>query len=83
MWSFFEPSRKKRLADLTEVSTTEEKVHSALLELLPSGGASLDTVAKKLGTSPRTLRRRLKTEEQNFQAILNGTREKLAMGMHY
>lgn len=78
MWSFFEPSLKKRLADLTESSTTGEKVHSSLLELLPSGGASLNAVAQRLGTSPRTLRRRLKAEGHSFQAILDGTREKLA-----
>jgi len=29
MWKFFESSLKKRLADLTEVSTTEERVHKS------------------------------------------------------
>ena len=53
-------------------------MHSALLELLPSGTASLDAVCKKLGTSPRTLQRRLSDEGETFQSVLSRTREALA-----
>ena len=78
MWEFFEPELKRRLADLVESSTTEERVQAALLELLPTGASSIDAVSKKLGTSPRTLQRRLRQEGQSFQAILDRTRESLA-----
>jgi AraC-like DNA-binding protein len=58
-----------------------ERVHSALLELLPSGRTSVEAVCRKLGTSSRTLQRRLSDEGETFQSILNRTREALAR--HY
>ena len=81
MWEFFEEDLKKRLSDLNESATTEERVQATLLELLPSGGASIGEVAKKLGTSARTLQRRLKVEDSSFQTVLDNTREALAK--HY
>ncbi|MCG8420681.1 MAG: AraC family transcriptional regulator [Proteobacteria bacterium] len=81
IWQFFEQDLKKRLSDLTESATTEDRVHAALLELLPSGASSIETVAKKLGISARTLQRRLKSEGCSFQAVLDQTREALAK--HY
>jgi AraC-like DNA-binding protein len=78
MWEFFEPELKRRLADLVESATTEERVGAALLELLPSGATSIEAVAKKLGTSSRTLQRRLKQEGRSFQNVLDRTRESLA-----
>ena len=59
MWEFFEQDLKRRLHELDESATTEERVRAALLEFLPSGGACIDAVAKKLGISPRTLRYKL------------------------
>jgi AraC-like DNA-binding protein len=81
MWEFFEPELKKGLADLVESATTEERVRAALLELLPSGATSIEAVSKKLGTSARTLQRRLKQEGLSFQSVLDRTRESLAK--HY
>jgi AraC-like DNA-binding protein len=81
MWQEFEPRLKQRLSELDHSATTSERVHSALLELLPSGAASMDAVSKKLGTSSRTLQRRLSEEGETFQSILNRTREALAR--HY
>lgn len=81
MWEAFEPSLKKRLADLTEEDDFADRVHSALLELLPSGRSTIDDVAEKLLVSKRTPQRRLKQEEINFQAVLNQVRERLAR--HY
>ncbi len=78
MWAFFETELNRRLSDLTESATSEDRVHSALLELLPSGEGSIDAVARKLGTSSRTLQRRLGTEGLTFQTVLDGTREALA-----
>lgn len=81
MWEYFEPELQKRLSCLDGKATTTERVRGALLELLPSGEASLSTVSKKLGTSTRTLHRRLEQEGQSFQVVLNATREELAK--HY
>jgi AraC-like DNA-binding protein len=81
MWQFFEPELQKRLSEVDESATTADRVQAALLELLPGGQASIDPVSKKLGTSARTLQRRLKQEGRSFQDLLNRTREDLAM--HY
>ncbi len=81
MWQEFEPALKQRLSELDQTATTSDRVRAALLELLPSGAASIEAVCKKLGTSARTLQRRLSEEGETFQSILNRTREALAR--HY
>jgi AraC-like DNA-binding protein len=81
MWQEFEPSLKQRLSELDHSASTSERVRSALLELLPSGATSIEAVCRKLGTSARTLQRRLSEEGETFQTILNRTREALAR--HY
>lgn len=81
MWRFFEPTLDKRLLELDRAATVSERVHSALLELLPSGSASIEAVSRRLGVSIRTLQRRLQEEGGNFQVTLNRTREELAR--HY
>jgi AraC-like DNA-binding protein len=81
MWQEFEPALKQRLSELDQSATSSDRVRSALLELLPSGAASIEAVGKKLGTSSRTLQRRLGEEGETFQGLLNRTREALAR--HY
>lgn len=81
MWQFFEPELRKRLSELDSSATTADRTRAALLELLPGGAASVAAVSEKLGTSTRTLQRRLKQEGESFQIVLNETREDLAK--HY
>jgi AraC-like DNA-binding protein len=81
MWRTFEPHLQKRLSELDESATTADRVHAVLLEFLPSGSASIEAVAQRIGTSTRTLQRRLSQEQKSFQAVLNETRENLAR--HY
>ena len=81
MWKFFEPELRRRLGLLTGAATTAERARGALLELLPAGECSMHAVANKLGTSTRTLQRRLTEEQKSFQQLLNQTREELAR--HY
>ena len=81
MWEYFEPELKRRLAQLDKSATMTERVRASLLELIPSGNTTIDSVAHKLRVSTRTLQRRLKEEGNSFQAALNKTREKLAL--HY
>lgn len=50
-------------------------------KLMPMGQCSIDCVAEKLCISPRTLQRRLKSEDTNYQQQLNQSRELLAK--HY
>jgi AraC-like DNA-binding protein len=81
MWRFFEPELRKRLSELNENAAMSERVRAALLELLPSGNATMEAVSKKLRVGSRTLQRRLNAEGGKFQVVLNKTREELAR--HY
>jgi len=81
MWRVFEPDLRRRLGELDSTATTAERVRAVLLELLPSNAASIERAAERLGMSKRTLQRRLECEGENFRALVNGTREKLAI--HY
>lgn len=81
MWSFFEPELRQRLSELDATASMADRVHGALLELLPGGGASAKAVARKLAVSTRTLQRRLQEEGRSFREVVNATREQLAR--HY
>lgn len=81
MWKFFEPELSKRLAEITASASMHERVHAALVELLPSGRASIGDVAHALGITVRTLQRNLAREETSFARELGRTRERLAR--HY
>jgi len=81
MWDFFEPELRKRLAQVEMSASMSDSVQAALLELLPSGRASMEHVAKSLAISGRTLQRRLQAEDTSFQALLAQARQRLAK--HY
>lgn len=81
LWAAFEPELRRRLADLDAPAPTAERVRAALLEALPSGLASMDTIARKLMVSRRTLQRRIEAEGTTYQQILDNTRTHLAT--HY
>ncbi len=81
MWQVFEPELRKRLSELNDTASMGERVQALLLELLPSGDVRIQTVARRLAMSPRTLQRRLDDEHESFRALVNHTRERLAR--HY
>lgn len=81
IWKVFEPNLRRQLAELEETATMSERVRVALLELLPSGQASMNHVASKLAVSRRTLQRRLQSEGTAYLEVLASTREQLAR--HY
>ncbi len=81
MWAIFEPALRKRLAELDASASTAERVRATLLEGLPSGNVAMDSVARRLALSKRTLQRRLEDEGTSYQAVLRVTREALAL--HY
>jgi len=58
-----------------------QRARSCIQSMLPLGGLTADMVATQLGTSERTLRRRLKDEGTNYQEILQEVRIELAR--HY
>jgi AraC-like DNA-binding protein len=81
LWAAFEPELRRRLADLDAAVTTAERVRAALLEGLPSGQASMASIARKLALSTRTLQRRIEAEGTTYQQVLDETRTDLAR--HY
>lgn len=81
LWAAFEPELRQRLADLDASVTTGKRVRAALLEGLPSGLATMEAIARKVGLSKRTLQRRIEAEGTSYQQILKETREALAR--HY
>lgn len=81
MWDTFEPELRRRLTRLDASAPLTERIRSVLLEGLPSGEASIETTARRLGLSPRTLQRRLKDEGTSYKNVVRRTREQLAR--HY
>lgn len=81
MWAIFEPELRRRLGELDASATTSDRVRASLLEGLPAGEVGMDSVARRLALSKRTLQRRLEDEGTSFQDVLRSTRESLAV--HY
>lgn len=81
MWQFFEPHLQTRLSRLEAGASTQERVRSALLDMLPSGRSSIHDISSRLAMSKRSLQRHLADEALSYQDVLNDTREGLAR--HY
>ncbi|MBV1857481.1 MAG: AraC family transcriptional regulator [Nannocystaceae bacterium] len=81
LWRAFEPDLRARLATLERAASTTQRVRAVLLESLPSGRANIAEVSRRLSVSARTLQRRLRQEDSNFNAVLASVREQLAR--HY
>lgn len=78
MWDFFEAGLSKKLSDLDTEASMQERVRSALLEMLPAGQISIEEAADRLAMSKRSLQRRLAEESSSYQEVLNATRRELA-----
>lgn len=78
MWSFFEAGLSKKLSDLDTHASMQERIKSALSEMLPAGHSSIEEAANRLGISKRSLQRRLAEESSTYQEVLNATRRELA-----
>jgi AraC-like DNA-binding protein len=81
LWAAFEPELRTRLAELHASVTVGQRVRAALLEALPGGMAAMETVARKLAMSRRTLQRHLEAEGLTYTRLLQQTRHALAR--HY
>ena len=78
MWQYIEPELRRRLSEMEIDDSMAARVRSALVELLPAGKTTIDSVASKLCMSRRTLQRKLTDEHTTFQQQLNSTRLLLA-----
>lgn len=58
--------------------STVMRVKASLIELMPSGQISEDTVASGLNMSQRTLQRKLSDEQTSFSAIYKSIRQEMA-----
>jgi AraC-like DNA-binding protein len=69
------------LAELARSDSVRGRVESALVPVLHTGDANIDTVAGKLGLSRQTLFRKLKAEGVTFKKVLDELRRNIAL--HY
>lgn len=80
-WNSFEPGLRQRRAVIDGAAPLEDRVQAVLLECLPSGEATISTVANRLGMGARTLQRRLDENNIVFRELIKNTRFSLAA--HY
>ena len=66
------------IAKLPRASDAIERVRAAIQDELKGGDPSLDHVAKKLGTSRRSLQRHLADENLTYAAVLDAARSTMA-----
>jgi len=78
MWEFFEAKLNQKLAELDKSASTVDRVRAVLIESLPSGDSSIETVIQSLAMSKRTLQRKLSAEAETFQTVLQSVRSELA-----
>jgi AraC-like DNA-binding protein len=81
LWAEFEPGLRRQLIEIDQQAPVSARVKSVLLELLPSGLSSAESVSERLSMSKRSLQRHLQGEGESFQSILDATRSELSL--HY
>ncbi|MEO0617873.1 MAG: AraC family transcriptional regulator [Pseudomonadota bacterium] len=70
-----------RLSELEAESDIVDRTQDQIIAMLTQGQVTLEMVARELGTSPRSLQRRLKDEGTTFHTVFEKTRRLLAR--HY
>lgn len=78
IWKILQPDLSKRIAEYAKSCTFKLQLRSYLLDVVASGQITITHVAKEFAMSSRTLQRKLKEEETNFQNELSWVRENLA-----
>jgi AraC-like DNA-binding protein len=75
------PELERHLADLDAVASTGHQVKQIVKRRLSASPVTVGSVAKDLGTSVRTLQRRITSEGTSFRRILDEARQELVR--HY
>ncbi|VDN47150.1 AraC-type DNA-binding protein [Petrocella atlantisensis] len=78
MWGYLEPELTKRIKELELDESFSAKVRSLLIELIPAGEDGINSVAKEMALSVRSLQRKLANENTTFIKQLNHTKKLLA-----
>jgi AraC-like DNA-binding protein len=74
-----EPHLERALAEASPGSRAAVPVRRALVTMLGGQEPTLERVARRLGTTPRTLQRRLRDENTTFQDLLDSVRHEIAL----
>lgn len=69
----------KLLTSLLESRTIRSRIEASLIPMLHTGNVSMTQVARRLGFSRSTLHRRLQAEGENYEAILDALRRRMAL----
>ncbi|AKQ67914.1 Transcriptional regulator, AraC family [Myxococcus hansupus] len=78
MGAFFERYATSQLRGLRASQSFTDRVRSSILELLSEGEPRMASVAQRLGTTERTLRRRLEEEQVSFSELIDEVRRTAA-----
>jgi AraC-like DNA-binding protein len=73
-----ESHARSLLAQFPDQHGLDARLRAAICEELRRGELSLDSVARRLGTPPRTLQRRLKSEGTSFAVMVDALRRDLS-----
>ncbi len=65
----------------SQVTALRSELHRAILDALPEGAPRVESIAKQLKVSPRTLQRRLQEEQTSFGAQVDEARHALALAL--
>lgn len=79
MGSFFERHAQELLRRVQSDRSLPERVRASIAQELANGEPSMAAVAKRLGTSERTLRRLLESESASFRDLVDAVRRDLAL----
>jgi AraC-like DNA-binding protein len=74
-----EPLARARLAEIAQPHAFARDVRLAIAEALTEGDAGADAVARRLGTSVRSLQRRLRQDGVSYRALLDAVRRLRAL----
>lgn len=77
--SFFERHAEELLSKSGAAGSSAGAVRRAVAEILPSGDLAEAMVARRLGWSDRTLRRRLREDGASFRDVVDDVRRSMAM----
>lgn len=67
-----------RLAEIEGHASFTDELREVMFEQIPRGETTREALARRLGTSPRTMNRRLREESTTFRDVLDDVRRDLA-----
>lgn len=77
-WAQLEPGFKRQMQLQVSEQAVSSRLRATLAEMLPAGEANIDTAARRMRLSTRSLQRHLREESTTFQKVLDSTRAELA-----